>query len=46
MIPPKACKAVLDLLHDTHQGISATKAKARAYVWWPNMDQQIEQICK
>ena len=46
VIPPKARKAVLDLLHDAHQGISATKSKARAYVWWPNMDQEIEQMCK
>lgn len=46
VIPPKARKVVLDLLHDTHQGISATKAKARSYVWWPNMDQEIELMCK
>jgi len=46
VVPPKARKVVLDIFHDTYQGISATKAKARAYVWWPNMDKEIESMCK
>ena len=46
VVPPKARESVLKLLHDTHQGIAATKAKARSYVWWPNLDKDIELMCK
>ena len=30
-------------LHSTHTGIYCTKSYARAFVWWPKLDEQIEQ---
>ena len=42
IVPPSLEEKVLQELHDTHPGISRMKALAQSYVWWPNMDSDIE----
>ena len=46
VIPESMRKDVLSLIHAAHMGISQTKALARGYVYWPNMDAEIENIVK
>ncbi|XP_064100457.1 uncharacterized protein K02A2.6-like [Macrobrachium nipponense] len=37
-------KRIKEMLHEGHKGIVAMKAEARSFVYWPNMDQDLEQI--
>jgi len=46
VIPPKYRNRMLEELHETHQGICRTNAYARSYIWWPNLDSQIEEFLK
>ena len=46
VIPGKLRKPVLDMLHATHIGMTGMKQLARSYVWWTNLNLQIEQICR
>ena len=43
VVPDQAQSKVQELLHDTHIGIFRKKSLARQFVWWPNMDTDIEQ---
>ena len=37
---------ILNELHQDHQGCSRMKSLAKNYVWWPGMDEDIENIAK
>ena len=46
VVPPPGRKSVLEELHLSHPGISRMKSLARSYVWWPNMDKELEAMVK
>ena len=42
LVPEMLRKCIMKMLHDGHKGIVAMKAEARSFVYWPNMDQDLE----
>ena len=46
VVPDQARLKVLLLLHETHLDISRMKSLDRQFVWWPNLDTEIEQYVK
>lgn len=46
IIPSSLRQLVLKQLHSSHMGIVKTKCWARSYVWWPQIDQNVETMCR
>lgn len=46
VIPVVLQKRILKEFHQGHPGIGRMKALMRSYVYWPNMDKDIEQVVK
>ena len=46
IIPAQMRKNILKQLHQAHMGIEKTKWRARATIFWPHINQQIEEMVK
>ena len=42
IVPEVLRTKVLEEIHETHPGMTRMKAIARSFVWWPQLDKQIE----
>lgn len=46
VVPGSLQKRLIDIAHETHQGIVRTKQRLRELYWWPKMDAQVESLIK
>ena len=46
IVPVKLKDKVMQMLHSEHMSISKTKTFARYYVWWPKIDEDMENLVK
>ena len=46
IVPVKLKDKVMQMLHSEHMGISKTKNLVQYYVWWPKIDEDIENLLK
>ena len=44
VVPPQLRSRLMLMLHDGHPGITVMKRVARGCVWWPGLDNEIEQL--
>ena len=46
VVPSKLRKQVLSELHQGHTGVVRMKSLARSHIWWPGLDQEVEEMVK
>ena len=46
VVPPQGRTKIIEELHEGHPGSTRMKALARSFVWWPQLDSDLENVVK